>query len=177
MQLIDTHVHIKFDAYDEDREEMMARAMDAGVSKMLHSCCNTSEISRLIDLTQEYDGSPGKPDLYTGIGVHPIEVGTWHEGTAQEIEDTLITELAKEKAGSYKNKIRAIGECGLDYYHHTEEADQAKQREVFRTQIAIAQKYNLPIIVHSRDAWEDTLAIIEDCYPVDTDGTSRSRRN
>ncbi len=159
MQLIDTHAHICFDSYDEDRSEMMTRAFDSGVSKILHPCCSIAEIPTLLKLTEEYNGA-GKINLYTALGVHPSDIATWDDNSAAQIESYLKNNLAT-------SKIKAIGETGLDYYHATDIDVQSKQREVFREQIGLAKKYKLPLIVHTRDAWEDTLKILQDCYTDD----------
>lgn len=161
IQLIDTHAHICFDAYDEDRAAMMDRAYKAGLTKIVHPCCNTSEIPKLLQLTQEYNGE-GKINLYTALGVHPTEIDTWDENTYASIEKYLEENLSKTNS-----KIKAIGETGLDYYHAKDEQLQAKQRDIFRQQIYLAKKYQLPLIVHTRDAWEDTLAILKEQYPID----------
>lgn len=161
MQLIDTHAHICFDSYDEDRSEMMARAYESGVYKLLHPCCELSEIPRLLELTKEYNGD-GKIDLYTAMGLHPCYIEKWDQDSPDTMRDYLEQELKKPD-----NKVRAVGETGLDYFHCKDEASQDRQRDIFIEQITIAKKYKLPIIVHTRDAWEDTLKIIKDQYPAD----------
>lgn len=161
MQLIDTHAHICFDAYDEDRSEMMARAYDSGVYKLLHPCCQLSEIPRLLELTKEYNGD-GKIDLYTAMGLHPCYIEHWDQDSAAKISDYIDQELTKPS-----HKVRAIGETGLDYFHCKDETSQARQRDIFREQIALAKKYQLPLIIHTRDAWQDTLAILKDAYSED----------
>ncbi len=160
MQLIDTHAHICFDSYDGDRVEMMTRAYDSGVFKIVHPCCSISEIPTLLKLAEEYNGV-NKINLYTALGVHPTEIDSWDNSSAQEIEKYLISNLTNPLC-----KIKAIGETGLDYFHAKEIEQQAKQRGVFKEQIALAKKYKLPIIVHTRDAWEDTLTILQEEYPL-----------
>jgi TatD DNase family protein len=165
LQLIDTHVHIKFPQYDNDRAEMMQRAYDSGVTRMLHSCCTTAEMQTIIDFADYYDGD-SKVDLYYGLGVHPTEIQTWTPESAQLIRDAACGQRSRPK-----HKLRAIGETGLDYYHVREATEQERQRAIFNEQIDIAQELSLPLIVHTRDAWEDTLAVIKDRYPV---GSERS---
>jgi TatD DNase family protein len=162
MQLIDTHAHICFDSYDKDRPEMMSRAYDSGVFKIVHPCCSVSEIPTLLKLTEEYDGI-NKIDLYTALGVHPSEISTWDNNSANEIEQHLISNI-----NNPNSKIKAIGETGLDYFHVKEIDEQNRQREIFREQIQLAKKYKLPLIVHTRDAWVDTLRILTEEYPADT---------
>ncbi len=156
--LVDTHVHIKFPQYDTDRDEMMQRAYDAGVKRMLHACCNTDEIERLLELASIYDGI-NKVDLYMAVGVHPTEMQTWNDSSAEILLNAARVELAKPR-----HKLRAIGETGLDYYHVREATEQERQRAIFNEQINIAQTVGLPLIVHTRDAWQDTLSIIQERY-------------
>ena len=155
MELIDTHVHINFDSFDEDRDEMMQRAYDMGISKMLHACCTFEEMPNLIKHAESFDGG-GKPDLYHGLGVHPTNLDNWNEDSIQKLEKEVKKTLGK--------KLRAIGETGLDYYHEKEDFQIERQKKAFREQINLAKKYKLPIIVHTRDAWEDTLEILESEY-------------
>lgn len=161
IQLIDTHAHICFDAYDQDRPAMMDRAYKVGLTKIIHPCCNVNEIPGLLQLTREYDGQ-GKINLYTALGVHPTEMDTWNDQTLAIIEKYL-----QENLGQVDCKIKAIGETGLDYYHVKDPERQAYQRQIFSQQINLAKKYKLPLIVHTRDAWEDTLAILKEEYPLD----------
>ncbi len=160
LTLIDTHAHVCFDSYDEDRAQVMQRAYDNGVKKLVHPCCNLSEIDFLLELVDSYDGDK-KVDIYTAIGVHPIEIKTWNNDSSAIMDAKL-----KEFAGQ---KIKAVGEAGLDYYHCKPNDEQKLQREIFHEQINLAQKYNLPIIVHTRDAWEDTLKILQERYSSNRD--------
>lgn len=157
MQLIDTHAHICFDSYDEDREVMMQRAYDAGVVKLVHPCCNLGEFGCLEELSKQYDGDK-KINLYMSVGVHPCDIKKWDDSSFDLMDDLLKSSL---EPGS---KIKAVGETGLDYYHCTEPAEQARQRQIFQDQITLALKYKLPVIVHTRDAWEDTLKILQENF-------------
>ena len=161
MQLIDTHAHICFDAYDEDREHMMQRAFAAGVTKLVHPCCSLGEFGNLEELTHTYNGD-GKINLYMSVGVHPCDIKKWDDNSFALMGDLLQHSL---KQGS---KIKAVGETGLDYYHCTETNEQQIQREIFQQQISHAKKYKLPLIVHTRDAWQDTLMILEENFQHDS---------
>ena len=154
--LIDTHAHINFSDFAEDREEIMDRAYELGVKKILHSCCRVSEIEELIRLGYEYDISDSMANLFIAVGVHPIEVSSWEDNHAQ-----LIREIIKREFESHRHKIRAIGETGLDYFHCQELSDQEKQKEIFQEQIQLAKEFSLPLIIHTRDAWNDTLDILK----------------
>lgn len=149
--LIDTHAHIAFDAYDEDRSEMMQRAFETGVHKILHPCCTLDEFTKLVEFTELYDGKE-KIDLYTAIGVHPCYIESWKENSKAYIEEQVLK--------YQKQKLKAIGETGLDYFHCKDPEEQEKQRNIFQDHIDIAKKYSLPLIIHTRDAWEDTEKIL-----------------
>jgi TatD DNase family protein len=156
--LIDTHAHIGFDAYDEDRDEMMQRAYETGVHKVLHPCCTLAEFSKLIELTEFYNGE-AKVNLFAAVGVHPCNIETWNDTSKAFID---------EQAQKYKDqKLKAIGETGLDYFHCTDPTEQEKQRNIFQDHIDIAKKHSLPLIVHTRDAWEDTQKILKANYKLD----------
>lgn len=156
--LIDTHAHIGFDAYDEDRVEMMQRAYETGVHKILHPCCTLEEFSKLVELTEFYDGNE-KVNLFTAVGVHPCNIETWNKDSKAFLD---------EQATKYKSrKLKAIGETGLDYFHCKDPLEQEKQRNIFQDHIDIAKKHSLPIIVHTRDAWEDTEKILRENYSED----------
>jgi TatD DNase family protein len=149
--LVDSHAHICFDSYDEDREDMMARAYDSGVSTILHPCCQLNEFDTLLTLTKKYDGKQ-QVNLFTAVGVHPCNIDTWDLNSAE----ILYAKAKKHKA----EKLKAIGETGLDYFHCTSPEKQQEQRDIFQTHIDVAKKFNLPLIIHTRDAWQDTIDIL-----------------
>lgn len=155
MQLIDTHAHVCFDAYDPDRDQMMSRAFENGVKKMVHPCCNLPESQELLDFATKYNGT-NQTNVFCSIGVHPTEFHTWNECSEEFIEQFLQTNFINNP----KSKIKAIGEAGLDFYHCTNEEEHQIQKDIFEKQILIAKKYKLPLIVHTRDAWDATLEIL-----------------
>lgn len=158
MFLVDTHAHINFEDFNDDRELVMLRAYEAGIKKLIHSCTEVKEIQEILDLSEKYNGS-NSIDLYCSIGVHPIYIQTWSEGSIEEMSFYL-------ESKSLSKKIKAIGETGLDYFHITDLNEQKKQRDIFKEHIKLAKKFKLPIILHTRDAWDDTLSIIEEFYPI-----------
>jgi TatD DNase family protein len=164
VQLIDTHAHVCFEAYDTDRNEVLQRAYQEGIKKLIHPCCNLEELQNLIDLAKKYQGD-NCIKIFSAIGVHPTEFSTWDDHAIDFIEEAL-------NKPDYKKHIKAIGEAGLDYYHVKSPEEQKFQQEIFIQQISIAQKYNLPIIVHTRDAWEDTLEILKTYYPKNKNANS-----
>ncbi len=133
MQLIDTHVHINFDVFQQDLKALQQRWQDAGVVHLIHSCVEPSEFSSIQALADCFS------ELSFAVGLHPLDAAKWTPTSAAE----LLT-LAQSDP-----RIVAIGELGLDYF---KAENQQQQMEVCRGQLAIAQQLNKPIIVHCRDA-------------------------
>jgi TatD DNase family protein len=140
---IDTHVHLNADQYDEDLQEVIERALEANVSKMVVVGFDRKTIERAMRLAEDY------PFIYVVIGWHPVDAIDCTEEDLQWIE----------KLSAHK-KVVGIGETGLDYYWDKSPKDV--QQALFRKQIRLAQKVNLPIIIHNREATEDVLSILKE---------------
>lgn len=141
MTLIDTHVHLNFDVYSSELDEIRSRWQAAGVTQVVHSCVEPSEFPSMQAIADRF------PEVNLSIGLHPLDADKWTETTAAEI---------KEGASS-DERVVAIGEMGLDFY----KADNIQhQQEVFLTQLEIASDLDLPVIVHCRDA---AVALKEAC--------------
>jgi TatD DNase family protein len=133
MQLIDTHVHINFDAFTADLDAVRDRWQAAGVVQLVHSCVTPSEFGKTQALADRF------PELFFSVGLHPLDASEWKPG----LSDT-IRELAHSD-----RRVVAIGEMGLDFF----KADNREwQIEVFRSQLQIARELDLPVIIHCRDA-------------------------
>ena len=139
--LIDTHCHLEKNDYPNLDE--IIHHMDGNI--MIASADNLKSSYEVDELTKKYD------NIYGTIGFHPTELNNFNEKTLKEIENLL-----------QNKKIVGIGEIGLDYHYGKEESEL--QKEAFIKQIELAIKYKLPIVIHSRDAAEDTLEIIKK-YP------------
>lgn len=142
--LIDSHCHIDGEAFDGDREEVVARAVEAGVSAMLNVGTGdprSDDFRKAVAVAESYE------NVYASVGVHPHDAKLYDDAA-----ENHLTELTRSE------KVIAWGEIGLDYYYDHSPRDV--QWEVFRRQIKTAKSLNLPIIVHSRDADEDTLTIL-----------------
>lgn len=139
--MIDTHAHINTDKFDEDREQVIKRALESGVERIIIPAIEPKDFDNLLALVHS------NSELSCGIGVHPHNVA---ELTQKELD------LVNEKADS--KDVVAIGEIGIDYYYDF--APKDKQKEMFDKQIKIALDKNLPIIVHNREADDDVLDII-----------------
>ncbi len=148
-EFVDTHCHLNHDAYDADLADVRARAEAAGVTHLLCIAWDLASSHRAAEL------AGGDSGIYAAIGIHPESADEWGEAAAQE-----LTGLYAESAG----KVTAYGEIGLDY--HWESVPRARQQEVFAAQIAFAGTLSptLPLIIHTRDALTDTLAVLRDAH-------------
>ncbi|WP_304543720.1 TatD family hydrolase [Sulfurimonas microaerophilic] len=143
--IIDTHIHLDNERYDEDLEEVLARAREGGVKKFIIPGADPATLDKAIEITKKYE------DVYFSVGVHPYDMESFSE-------DIFHNYLGHEKCV-------AVGECGLDYFRlegSDEEKDliKQKQKEVFVAQIRLAREYKKPLIVHVRDASNDSKTIL-----------------
>lgn len=141
--LVDTHTHLDAQQFDEDREEVIARAQENGVSRLINIGFNRETIPTTMKLAETYDF------IYAAVGWHPQDAISMKE---EDID--WIAELCKHE------KVVAIGEIGLDYYWDTSPKDV--QQKVFRKQIGLARELGMPIVIHNRDAHEDTVRILRE---------------
>lgn len=141
--MIDTHCHFNDEAYFNDLDLVINKALDNDVKKLIIVGFDNQTIERAIKITNDYEC------CYLAIGFHPEVANDINEEDLIKLEELII-----------KNKPVAIGEIGLDYYWVKDNKD--KQKWLFRKQIELAKKYNLPIIIHSRDAISDTLEIVKE---------------
>lgn len=140
--LVDSHCHLNYPGLVEDQTGVLARAREAGVSTMLGIATRQAEWDEVIALAAR------EPDVWATVGIHP------HEADAHpDIDATCLTQAARHP------KVIGIGETGLDY--HYDRSDRARQQASFRAHIAAARETGLPLIVHTREAEEDTAAILE----------------
>ncbi len=146
MRLFDTHCHLDDPRLATERDAVLARAAEAGVTRMTTIGCvrDASNVTSALDVAKAH---PGR--VYATVGVHP------HDALA--LDDTLFASI---EATARDAQIVAIGEMGLDY--HYDHAPREVQRDVFRRQIALARALRKPIVVHSREAREDTIAILRE---------------
>ncbi|HWL25005.1 MAG TPA: TatD family hydrolase [Ureibacillus sp.] len=140
---IDTHVHLNADQYDEDLQEVIDRALEAKVEKMVVVGFDRKTIERAMKLADDYDF------IYAVIGWHPVDA---IDCTDEDLK--WIEELSSHP------KVVGIGETGLDYYWDKSPKDV--QQKLFRKQIQLAQKLNLPIIIHNREATADIVKILRE---------------
>lgn len=143
--MIDSHVHLDDEAFDEDRDELIKNLNENGIEIVVNNSSDLSSSENSVKLANKYE------NIYASIGVHPHEAESYND----DVEKKLI-ELSKNK------KVVAIGEIGLDYYYDNSPGDI--QREVFKKQIALAAKLKKNIVIHSRDASEETFEILKEAH-------------
>ncbi len=140
--LIDTHTHIEGEEYNDDRLEVIKRAYDNGVEIIVNAAYDLESSIKAVELAEAH------PNIYACIACHPNDCEKYSDHFESELQ-----RLAKSA------KVVGIGEIGLDY--HYEGYNKALQHEVFKRQIAVAKQFNLPIVIHSRDADKDTFDILK----------------
>jgi TatD DNase family protein len=156
MIFIDSHCHIDGEAFDADRDEVVRRAQDAGVAAMLNVGTgdpHNGEIAKAVAVAERYE------NVFASVGVHPHDAKLYDDAA----EENLINLIKSSQ------KVIAWGEIGLDFYYDHSPRDV--QRTVFIRQIRAAQRLNLPIIIHSRDANDETVEILtRECAGADFRG-------
>ena len=151
MKIFETHSHYDDSAFDDDREELLSSLKSAGVGIVVNSGASLDGCRRTIELTEKY------PFIYGTLGVHPDEVGELNEETFFWLKEQLM-----------RPKIVAVGEIGLDYYWDKESHEL--QKEWFKKQMELAKEVDLPVIVHSREAAQDTFDLIKSEHAGTTGG-------
>ncbi|MDD7362601.1 MAG: TatD family hydrolase [Peptoniphilus sp.] len=141
--MIDAHSHLENEAFDEDREEIIARMADDGLDAVVNVGSDIETSRAVVQLAREYE------KLYAVVGVHPQEADGYSEAVREE-----LVGLSRDE------KVVAIGEVGLDYYY--ENSPRAVQREVFSAMLDLAVETDLPVVIHSRDAAEETFNIVSE---------------
>lgn len=139
--MVDTHCHIFSDYYD-DISEIINKAYSSGVKMLIVNGYNMKSNMEVVFLVKKYD------IVYGAIGLQPSELDDYNDLNIKYIEDHINDD-----------KIIAVGEIGLDYHY---DCDRSKQKDMFRRQLSIAQKFNKPVIVHSRDCIQETYDILKE---------------
>jgi TatD DNase family protein len=152
----DSHSHLQDKAFDLDRHEVLERAAAAGVNRILLATSDLADSrdAYALALTR---GKDKLPRLHTSLGYHPHEASGWNSTSAGEMAKMIAADRMRQEAG-HEAVIVAIGEIGLDYHYMHSPAET--QRQVFRLQLEIAAEHELPVIIHMREATDDTLEIL-----------------
>lgn len=143
--LVDSHCHLDYNDFEEDFDEILHRMKENGITAALNAGNNIDNLDEQLKLSEKY------PFIYTAVGVHPHNADEYTSVTAAE-----LIEKSRHK------KIVAIGECGLDYYY--DYSSRENQLKLFIEQIKAAQETGLPLIIHTRDADDDTIDILSEHY-------------
>lgn len=143
MLIADTHCHLDFEAFDEDRDAVIDRARQAGVQHILNPGIDVRSSRAAIAISDKYE------EVYAACGVHPNDALTWNDRSLDEL---------RQLAGH--PKVLAIGEIGLDYYR--DRAPRDLQMRILVDQLALAAEENLPVVIHSRQAMHDILQVLKD---------------
>jgi TatD DNase family protein len=149
--MIDTHAHLDFKDFDEDREEVIWRAFDNGVKAMINIGVDLATSRKSIELAEKHE------HIFAAVGFHPHDA----DEILNSARDDDLVEL--KKLAEHK-KVVSIGEVGLDYSRFNDAQQIEKQKKLFVKQLDLARELNLPVIVHCRDAWEDLFEIISKFY-------------
>lgn len=139
--LIDTHTHLNDPRFDSDLDEVIARAQAAGVERIVVCGADVPSSRQAVDIARRYDV------VYATVGVHPHDAKTFGEGNLRELREL-----------STADKVIAIGEIGLDF--HYDFSPRPDQKKAFEAQLRLAQEVGLPVVVHSREAHAETMAVI-----------------
>ena len=145
MQLVDTHVHINFDAFQPDLEAVAQRWRDAGVVYLVHSCVEPKEFPGIQAIADRF------PELFFAVGLHPLDVDQWTSTSREQIQALAASDP----------RVVAIGETGLDFY---KASNREQQIGAFQAQLIIAQQLNLPVIIHCRDAAAEMAEVLRDFW-------------
>ena len=145
--LIDTHCHLDFPEFDEDRDEVIRRAKSAGIGYIINIGSSLSGSKKALELSRQYDF------IYATIGLHPHEADKFDDEVRASIE-----KLVRE------DKVVAIGETGLDYYKNYSKTEN--QKALFRYLVQLAKDSGLPLVIHNRQAQDDTLKILNEVMPM-----------
>lgn len=150
MTWTDTHCHLEDSRYPESTDEILQAARERGVSRFITVGCDAASSRACLDIASRHD------DVWATIGLHPHDA----VNGIDEIVDLLDETLGEKIHGNSQDSSRlvALGEAGLDYYYDHSPRDV--QRAVFAAQIALAHRHDLPLVIHTRDAWDDTLDVL-----------------
>ena len=140
IELIDSHCHLIFENFEKDLEEVVLRSRSIGVKKLLHACCELSEIPKLRKIAREFN------ELFYSVGLHPLEANKW--------EDTSKSTLKNAAQGD--SRVVAIGEMGLDFFKSD---NNNKQIDALIPQMHLAFELDLPVIIHCREAAKEMIRI------------------
>ena len=143
--IVDTHAHLYYEDILNNIDDILKRAEDAGIEKIIAPAVDYKTSMQLLELSAKY------PMIYAALGIHPTDVNKYEYSELEKIEKLFDNA-----------KVVGVGETGLDYYWDTSYND--KQKEFFRLHIEIAKARELPVIIHTRNSIDDAIQVVEDNY-------------
>ena len=155
MELIDTHAHLDFPRFDKDRKEVIKRAIEGGVKNIINIGSSMTSSRNSVELSRRYD------EIYSVVGIHPHNADNFNLNLSKKLNKL-----------SQNNKVVAIGEIGLDF--HYDNSPREKQKQAFRAQLRLAKNLDLPVVIHTRDADQETLEILKEENAAELDGIMHS---
>jgi len=143
LELIDSHCHLIFENFDKDLEDVVSRLRSKGVKKLVHACCELTEIPKLKKISRKFN------EIYYSVGLHPLEAKKW-----EQTSKSLLRSSAQQD-----KKVVAIGELGLDFFKNE---NKTLQIDALIPQMELAYELELPVIIHCRDAANEMIGICKD---------------
>ena len=143
IELIDSHCHLIFENFEKDLEDVVLRLRLRGVKKLVHACCELTEIPKLKKISHQFN------EIYYSVGLHPLEANKWEPSSK-----SVLRTSAKED-----RRVVAIGELGLDFFKNE---NKTQQIEALIPQMELAYELQLPVIIHCRDAADEMIEICSD---------------
>ena len=140
IKLIDSHCHLIFENFDQDLVDVISRLRSRGVKKLVHACCELTEIPKLKKISHEFN------EIYYSVGLHPLEAKQWEQKS-----QSILRRSAEED-----RRVVAIGELGLDFFKCE---NKAQQIDALIPQMELAYELGLPVIIHCRDAANEMIEI------------------
>jgi len=141
--IIDSHAHVVKEFFQDDQEDVIKRAFDSGLSHMVNPGVLVSDLDELLSIRSKHS------NISIALGQHPHDAKDFSADLKDRLQEALD-----------KHNLVAVGECGLDFHYNN--SDRESQLRAFREQIQLARRYDKPVIVHCRDAWEDAFQCIEE---------------
>ena len=140
IQLIDSHCHLIFENFENDLEDVVQRLRSRGIKKLVHACCDLTEIPKLKKISQEFN------EIYYSVGLHPLEAKKWE----------LSSKSILKRSAQEDKRVVAIGELGLDFFKNE---NKTQQIDALIPQMELAFELELPVIIHCRDAANEMIKI------------------
>ena len=143
IELIDSHCHLILENFEKDLENVVSRLRSKGIKKLVHACCELSEIPKLKKISHEFN------EIYYSVGLHPLEAKKWEQSSKSVLK----------KSAQEDRRVVAIGELGLDFFKNENKTEQI---EALIPQMELAFELKLPVIIHCRDAANEMIEICSD---------------